>query len=253
MLLVIEADRVENGLHAFADVVELAFGNVLDTADIAPAEVVDHSVEAVAGIAALGGVDLVARFGTDAAVLIVAVGEGNAGDLCCRDRMRGMGDGLCGTLIGGDVWSDAVVEESSGKGGVGMGIKADGGDGAHLSSVRGVARVETEGADVAIAAGDIPCWRDGEGHSVAGIVEGTRRWRVRLRGRRLALKKGGNRFGLAGDWFGLSLILGVRADRCCGAEECQQSYRGAGQNLGESHTSLFCWRYWPRMRGLATV
>ena len=80
-ILVVETDGVENGLHALADVVEFAICNVLDAADVAAAEVVDDSIEAIAGVVAGCGVDLVARFGADAAVLIVAVGEGDAGNL----------------------------------------------------------------------------------------------------------------------------------------------------------------------------
>src|SRR6266566_4797989 len=111
--LIVEADRVEDGLHAPADVVEFALGNVLDAADVAAAEVVDDGVEAVADVVVRGGVDLVAGFGADAAVFVVAVGEGDAGDLRGRDAVRGSGDGLRGALVGGDVGGDAVVEEGS--------------------------------------------------------------------------------------------------------------------------------------------
>ena len=50
---IVEADGVEDGLHAEADVVEFALGDVLDAADVAAAEVVDDGVEAVAGVVAL--------------------------------------------------------------------------------------------------------------------------------------------------------------------------------------------------------
>ena len=110
-------------MHAFADVVEFAVGDVADSADVSSAEVVDDGVEAVAGISMLGGVDLVAGFGADAAVLVVAVGEGNAGDLRGGNGVRGAGDGLRGALVGADVRGDAEVEERSAEGGEGWGLK----------------------------------------------------------------------------------------------------------------------------------
>src|SRR5260370_24430025 len=171
--LVVEADCFEDGLHASADIVEFALGDVLDAADVAAAEVVDDGVKAIAGVVVRGGVDLVAGFGADAAVLVVAVGEGNAGDLLCRNRVGSARDGLYGALVNGDVGGDAVVEEGSAEGGVGVGIEADRGDGAHLGGVGGVAGVKVEGADVAVSAGDVPGWRNGEGDAVAGVVEGT--------------------------------------------------------------------------------
>ena len=89
--LVVEADGVEDGLHAFADVFEFALGDVPDAADVAAAEVVDDGVEAVAGIFVGSGVDLVAGFGADAAVLVVAVGEGDARDVGCGDGVGSAG------------------------------------------------------------------------------------------------------------------------------------------------------------------
>src|SRR5271170_2370905 len=170
--LVVETDGVEDGLHALAYVVEFAIGDVLDAADIAAAEVVDDGVEAVADVVVSGGVDLVAGFGADAAVLVVAVSKGDAGDLRCCDGVVGAGNGLCGALVGSDVRGNAEVEEGSGEGGVWMGIEADGGDGAHLGVVGGVASVEPEGADVAVFTVDVPSWGNGERDTVAGVVEG---------------------------------------------------------------------------------
>src|SRR5207245_4731642 len=86
-------------------------------------------------------------------VFVVTMGEGDAGDLHGRDDVRGAGDGLCGALVGGDVGRDAVVEERSGEGRVGVGVKADRGDSAHLGGMGGVAGVESEGADVTVVAG----------------------------------------------------------------------------------------------------
>ena len=45
------------------------------------------------------GVDLVAGFGADAAVLVVAVGEGDAGDLRGGDGVGRVGGGLRGALV----------------------------------------------------------------------------------------------------------------------------------------------------------
>ncbi len=152
------------------------------------------------------GVDFVAGFGADAAVLVVAVGEGDACDLRGGDGMGGVGCGLRGALVGGGVGGDAVVEECSAKGGERVGVEADGGYGAHLSVVGGVAGVEVEGADVTVFAGEIPCGRDGEGDAVAGVVEGTRGRGVRLGGwfRGFALEEWGTgsgwpEMGLDGD------------------------------------------------------
>ncbi len=173
--LIVEADGVEDGLHAFAYVVEFALSDVLDAADVAATEVVDDFVEAVAGVVVLGCVDLVAGFGTDAAVLVVSVGEGDAGDLHGADGVRGAGGGLRGALVGGDVRSDAEVEEGSAEGGVGVRVEADGSDGAELGGMRGVAGVEVEGADLAVPVIDVPCRRDGEGDAVTGVVKRTGR------------------------------------------------------------------------------
>ena len=112
-------------------------------------------------------------------------------------------DGLRGALVGRDVGGDAVVEERSAKGGVGVRVEADGGDGAHLGVVGGVAGVEVEGADVAVSAGDVPGGRDGEGDAVAGVVEGTGGWGVRLRARRTCLGGGEERVRVCREWSGL--------------------------------------------------
>ena len=117
-LFLVELDGVEDGLQAFADVVEFRGRDVPDAADVAAAEVVDDGVEAVAGVVVGGGVDLVAGFGADAAVLVVAVGEGDAGDV-----RGGRGRGEPRAEAGGrsrrrDVRGDAEVEEGSAEGGV---------------------------------------------------------------------------------------------------------------------------------------
>ena len=228
--LVVEADGVEDRLHAFADVVEFAFSDVLDAADIAAAEVVDDGIEAIAGIVVWGGVDFVAGFGADAAVLVVAVGEGDSGDLGRGDGAGGAGDGLRGALVRGGVGCDAEVEERSAEGGVGVRVEADGGDRAHLSGMSRVAGVEAEGADVTVTAVDVPGGRDGEGDAVAGVVKGAGGGSGWLGGWRLASKKGRDGLGLAGNGFGRT--LGVRGRQC--GESCQQGEGGAGQNSGDS-------------------
>ena len=201
--LVVEADRVEDGLHAFADVFEFAFGDVPDAADVAAAEVVDDGVEAVAGIFVGSGIDFVAGFGADAAMLVVAVGEGDAGDIGCGDSVGGASGGLCGALVRRNVGGHAEVEERTAEGGVRVRVEADGCDGAHLGIVSCVAGVEVEGADVAVSASEVPGRRDGEGDAVAAIVEGTSGWGGRLRRAGLALKQGWNGFWLARDRPGL--------------------------------------------------
>ena len=231
----VEADSVEDGLHAFADVFEFAFGDVLDAADIAAAKVVDDGVESVAGVVALGGVDLVTGFGADAAVLVVAMGEGNAGDLRCGNSVRGSGDRLRRALVCGDVGGNAEVEERSAEGGVGVRVEAYGGDSTHLGGVGGVAGVEAEGADVAVFSGNVPGRRDGKGDPVTGIVEGTSRGSVRLGGWRLALKQRRHWFGSAGNRPSWSLGVGVRD----GGKKCQQDDCDAGKTSGESHASFF--------------
>src|SRR5882757_1594133 len=231
MRLVVEADCVEDGLHASADVVEFALGNILDAADIAAAEVVDDGVEAVAGVVVRGGVDLVAGFGADAAVFVVAMGEGDAGDLRCRDGVRGAGDGLSGALVGGDVGGDAEVEEGSAKGGVGVRVEADGSYGTHLGGVGGVAGVEVEGADVTVSAGDVPGGWDGEGDAVARVVEGTRGRGGRFGRGGPASQKGRDRFGFA--WNGFRWRLPKRR------QKRQQSESEIGENSGEFHAFLF--------------
>ena len=75
-------------MHPLADVVEFTLGDVLDAADVAAAEVVDDGVEAVAGVVVGSCVDLVAGFGAYAAVLVLAVSEGDAGDLRGADGTR---------------------------------------------------------------------------------------------------------------------------------------------------------------------
>jgi hypothetical protein len=230
--LVVEADGIEDGLHAFADVVKFAVGDVLDSADIAAAEVVDDGVEAVAGVVVSRGVNFVAGFGADAAVLVVAVGEGDTSDLKCADGVGGVGGGLRGALVGGDVGGDAVVEESSAEGGVGMRVEADGGYGAHLGVVGSITSIEVEGADVAVFAGEVPGRRDGEGDAVACVVEWTGRRGVRFRSRfrGFALEEWWNGFRLAGQRLGWR--LGQRG------QSREESENGAGETLGEVHT--FC-------------
>jgi hypothetical protein len=236
-------------LHAFADVFEFAFGDVPDAADVAAAEVVDDGVEAVAGIFVGCGVDLVAGFSADAAVLVVAVCEGDASDVGCTDCVGGASGGLCCTLVRRDVGGNAEVEEGPAEGGVGVRVEADGGDGAHLGVVSCVAGVEVEGADVTVSAIKVPGRRDGEGDTVAAIMEGTSGWGGRLRGAGLALKQGWDGFGLTRNGSGLSACV----DWDDAGKNCQQGDSGAGEDCGESHASLLSYSYWPRMRGLATV
>ena len=204
-LFVVEADGFEDGLHAPADVVEFAFGNVLDAADVAAAEVVDDRVEAIAGVIVRSGVDLVAGFGADSAVFVVAMGEGDAGDLHGRNRVGRAGDGLGGALVRGYVGGDAVIKERSAKGGVRVGVEADRSYSTHLGGVGGVAGVEAEGADVAVMAGDVPGRRDGEGDTVAGVVEGARGLDSRFGRGGLSLQERRNGFGFAGNWPGRRL------------------------------------------------
>jgi len=221
-------------LHAFADVFEFALGDVPDAADVAAAEIVDDGVEAIAGIFVGCGVDLVARLGADASVLVVAMGEGDARNVGCSDRVGGAGGGLCGALVRRDVGRDAEVEECPAEGGVRVRVEADGCDGAHLGIVSCVAGVEVEGADVAISAVEVPGRRDGERDAVAGIVEGTSGRGGRLRGAGLALKQGRDGFGFAGNGSGLSVCAGGRD----AGKNCQQGDGGAGEDCGGSHASL---------------
>src|ERR1039458_5512222 len=89
-------DGGEDGGEAGADLVEFRGADVLDAGDLAAAEVVDGEVEAVAGAAVERGVDLVALGDADVPDLVVAVREGDAGDLG-NVRRRAVGHG-CGLL-----------------------------------------------------------------------------------------------------------------------------------------------------------
>ena len=216
-------------MHAFADVVEFALGNVLDAADIAATEAVDDRVEAVADVVMRSGVDLVARFGADAAVFVVTMGERNAGNLRGRNRVGCSRDGLCGALVGGNVGGHAVVKQRSAEGGVGVGIEADRGDSAHLRGMGGVAGVETEGADVSVVTSNVPRRWDGEGDTVARIVEGARRRGRRLGRGGLALQK--RRYG-----FGFAREQACMATAHAQAESSTVRARDRG---GESGVSCF--------------
>ncbi len=149
-----------------ADGFELLGGEVAGAGDLAAAEGVDDEIEAVAGGAAEGGVDLVARLGADLAVLVVAVLEGDAADLMGGDGVGGGGGCLVGAGEGSGVGGSAGVEEGSGEGGVGEGVEGELGDGEEVGVGEGGAGVEGEGAELAVAAGVVPA--DGEVEGEAG-------------------------------------------------------------------------------------
>ena len=73
-LFCVEADGIEDGFEAAADLIEFLKGDVLDAGDLAAAEVIDCKVEAVAAAGMAGGVDLVVLGKTDVLDLVVAVG-----------------------------------------------------------------------------------------------------------------------------------------------------------------------------------
>jgi hypothetical protein len=171
-----EGDGVEDGLEAFAYGIEFRRGDVADSADVATTEGVDDEVEAVAGVVAVGGVDLVAGFGADGSVFVVAVGEGGSGDLRGGDGSGGLGGGLVAALRLRGSGGDAEVEECSGEGGGGVGVEGDGGDAAHLVDGGSGADVEGEGADLGVVAGEGPANGNLEGDTVALIFEGGGRW-----------------------------------------------------------------------------
>src|ERR1019366_873472 len=166
----VEAEGGEDGGEAGADLVEFGGGDVFDAGDFAAAEVVDGEVEAVAGAGAAGGVDLAALGDADVLLLVVAMGEGDAGDL---DFVAGFGlgdvlndggaGGLPGAGGGGGVRDDAEVDVGAGEGGCGKGILGHGDYGAEAGAARGGAGVEVEGADLAVGV------REGPG---SGVVEG---------------------------------------------------------------------------------
>ncbi len=93
-----EGDGVEDGLETSADGIEFGRANVTNSADVAATEGIDDEVEAVAGVVAVGGVDLVACFSADGSVFVVAVGEGGSGNLCRGDGSGGLGGGLVAAL-----------------------------------------------------------------------------------------------------------------------------------------------------------
>jgi hypothetical protein len=169
-LFCVELDGVEDGFEAVADGIEFLGGHIFYIAYFAAAEVVDDEVEAVAGPVVEGGVGLVAGFGANAAVLIVAVVEGDTADL-------GVGDGPGGTCrcleaagAIGETGSDAGVEESPAEGGSGKRVEGDAGYGADLRAAGGGAGIEMEGADFAVPVGEIPACGEMEGDAVAGVV-----------------------------------------------------------------------------------
>ena len=186
-----------------ADGVELLRGDVFDAADVAAAEGVDDDVEAVAGVFARGGVDLVAGFGADSAVLAIAVGEGDAGDGRGGDGSRSLCAGLGAALGGRGVGGDAEVEERSAEGGVGVRVEADGGDGAELGGVRGGGGVEAKGADLEVLAVEVPGGGNGEGDAVVGVVKWAGGGSGGFRRGRLASEHRGNGLGYAGGGAGL--------------------------------------------------
>lgn len=172
VLFGVEGDGVEDGFEAFADEVELVRRDVADSADIAAAEVVDDEIEAIAGVVAMRGVDLVAGFGADGAVLIVTMGEGFAADRGGGDGSGGLRGGLVVALPLRGSRSDAEVEERTGEGGGGVGIEGDGSKGAHAGGGGRGADVESKGAELGIAAREIPGSGNVKGDSVLGIVKG---------------------------------------------------------------------------------
>ncbi len=124
--------RVEDLLHAHTDGIQFVRSNVLYAADVAAAEGVDDGIKAVAGVVVGGRIDLVARFGADAAVLVVAVREGEAADLGggCGARLP---DGRLGAAFGwSEMGRDTKVKERPAEGGVGMRIEIDARYGAQL-------------------------------------------------------------------------------------------------------------------------
>ena len=166
-------DGVEDGFEAIADGVQLLGGHVAGSAaDFASAEGVDDEVEAVAGVVVDGGVDLVAGFGADGAVLVVAVGEGDAADRGYGDGAGGLRGGLGSALGFEEARGDGEVEEGSAEGGGGVGVEGDVGYGSELGAARGCAGVEVEGAEVAVAAAEVPGGGDLDGDAVAVVAEG---------------------------------------------------------------------------------
>ena len=142
-----------------------------------------------AGVMSLaGGVDLVALDEADVLLLVVAMGEGDAGDMGLvagfgfGDVLNdGGGVGLPGAGGGGGVRDDAEVKVGAGEGGCGKGILGHGDYGAEAGAARGGAGVEVEGADLAVGVREGPGSRVVEGEMVGGVVEGVGGTRIDLR------------------------------------------------------------------------
>lgn len=196
-----------------ADGFELLGGEVAGAGDLAAAEGVDDEIEAVAGGAAEGGIDLVALLGADLAVLVVAVLEGDAADLMDGDGVGGGGGGLVGAGEGGGVGGGAGVEEGSGEGGVGEGVEGKLGDGEEVGVGEGGAGVESEGAELAVAAGVVPADGEVEGEAGGEDVDVLRGW-----GGRLVDDSGVVGEGVAHELLGRGGGQSCSEEDCCGKE-----------------------------------
>src|ERR1035441_5497138 len=204
----VEADGGEDGREAGADLVEFRGCNVLDAGDLAAAEVVDGEVETVAGAAVERGEDLVALDDADVLLLVVAMREGDAGDLGNVRRLAvGRGRGLLRARRDRGVRSDAEVDVGPAEGGRRKGILRHGDDGAHRGRSGRRAGVEVEGADLVVGAGEGPVGGIVEREMPGGVVEG------------------------AGCGVGGLRVCGLRANRNAeaeGREEERQDERHAG-------------------------
>lgn len=117
-LFQVEVNSGKDGFEAGSNLVEFLRRNVLDARDLATAKVVAGEVEAEAGAAMIGGIDLVALGDADVLLLVVAVDKRDVVDVS-RDGLRlGAGEhGLPGANGCGRVRSDAEVNVSAGEGG----------------------------------------------------------------------------------------------------------------------------------------
>src|SRR5947209_6827203 len=123
-LLLIELDGSQNPFKPFTHALQLRRSHVADAADIAAAKVIDHQVETIARAVVGGGIDLIARLHADAAVLVIAVCEGDSGD-GCRRWVRALRCSLTGAIGIVQMRSGAGVEVRSTKGGQRKRIEGD--------------------------------------------------------------------------------------------------------------------------------
>ena len=164
----------EDVFEALADGGDLRVGHAAYAGNVAAAKGVEDEIEAKAGAAAEGGVDFVAGFGADGAVLVVAVDEGEAADVGAAGHAGRLGRGLAGTPALRGVRGDAEVEHGAGEGGRRKGIEGELGDLAHAGVAGGGTGVERKGADIAVALGDVPAGGQIERHPVATVVDVSR-------------------------------------------------------------------------------